>query len=156
MPAQNSMRRNHNGLRAEQISSRPNYVQVSDRRETDDRGGWSLLARLSDEGFRNEANEELRGASIHLANQDLVKPSANTGGTPQIVRNDGADLLPGVTTRLLDANAAEGQGTWVYRFGDQDTAGSSVKLNVPAGANPKATNYQATINWELSVVPGND
>lgn len=135
---------------------RPNYVQVSDRRETDDRGGWSLLARLSDEGFRNEANEELRGASIHLANQDLVKPSANTGITPQIVRNDGADLLPGVTTRLLDANAAEGQGTWVYRFGDQDTAGSSVKLNVPAGANPKATNYQATINWELSVVPGND
>ncbi len=139
-----------------EMEERPNYVQVSDRREMDNRGGWSLVARLSTEGFRNEDNEELRGASIHLANQDLVKPSANTGITPQIVRNNGADLLPGVATRLLDANAAEGQGTWVYRFGDQDTAGSSVKLNVPAGANPKATKYQATINWELSVVPGND
>lgn len=135
---------------------RPNYIQVSDRRETDNRGGWSVIATLSAEGFRNEANEELRGASIQLANQELAKPSVNTGRLPQIVRNNGADLLPGVSTRLLDASAAEGQGTWVYRFGDQDTAGSSVKLDVPAGANPKATNYQATINWELSVVPGND
>ncbi|WP_194943351.1 WxL domain-containing protein [Enterococcus casseliflavus] len=139
-----------------EMEERPNYVQVSDRREMDNRGGWSLVTRLSTEGFRNEENEELRGASIQLTNQELAKPSANTGGTPQIVRNTGADLLPGVATRLLDANAAEGQGTWVYRFGDQDTAGSSVKLNVPAGANPKATKYQATINWELSVVPGND
>lgn len=140
----------------ETLQSRPNYVQISDRRETNDRGGWSLMATLSTEGFRNEDNEELRGASIQLANQELAKPSANAGRTPQIVRNNGATLLPGVATRLLDASAAEGQGTWVYRFGDQDSAGSSVKLDVPAGANPKATNYQATINWELSVVPGND
>jgi hypothetical protein len=135
---------------------RPNYVQISDRRSAEDRGGWSLFATLADDGFKNDADEILRGAAIHLANQELDKPSANTSSSPHVVRNNGVVLAPGVSTRLLDANSLEGQGTWIYRFGNQDNARNSVKLEVPAGANPKATNYQGTIEWQLSIIPGND
>jgi hypothetical protein len=134
---------------------RPNYIQISDRRNAEARGGWSLMATLENEGFKNDAGESLRGAEIQLTNQELTKPSINTGSDPSIVQTTGAVLSPGNSTRLLDASALEGQGTWIYRFGNQDSAGSSVKLAIPAGANPKATSYQATINWELSAVPGN-
>jgi hypothetical protein len=135
---------------------RPNYVQISDRRSSEDRGGWSLSATLDDDGFKNSAAETLQGAEIHLANQELAKPSINTNSSPHVVRDNGVILTPGVSTRLLDANSLEGQGTWIYRFGNQENARNSVKLEVPKGANPKATSYQSTINWQLSIVPGNE
>ncbi|MGM0143875.1 hypothetical protein IGJ94_000404 [Enterococcus sp. AZ153] len=53
------------------------------------------------------------------------------------------------------AQGTEGTGTWIYRFGDQETANKSVALDVPKGANPEATRYETTLTWELSAVPDN-
>jgi hypothetical protein len=56
---------------------------------------------------------------------------------------------------LLKASGSEGTGTWIYRFGNGETAGDSVALDVPKGANPEATTYSSTLIWELSAIPGN-
>lgn len=64
-------------------------------------------------------------------------------------------MTPGVKRVLLMAQGDEGQGTWIYRFGDGETASESVALTVPRGATPEATTYKSTLTWELSAVPGN-
>ncbi len=69
------------------------------------------------------------------------------------VADDGTiTLLPG-EGQLLLTGGSRSTGTWIYRFGDQETAATSVELEVPAGANPKTGRYRATIEWSLSSVP---
>lgn len=65
---------------------------------------------------------------------------------------DRVTLAPGEAQPLLTGDS-QSTGTWVYRFGDQETAATSVTLEVPAGANPKLGRYRATIEWSLSSVP---
>ncbi|MFW8599777.1 WxL domain-containing protein [Enterococcus innesii] len=131
---------------------RPNYVQVSDRRPIND--GWELTAKLSEEGFRSTTGEPLRGARILLENTEMATTSTNTSVEP--FYQSTAILGPGNLCSLAVARNSEGGGTWIQRYGNQDTAGSSVKLDVPAGANPKADKYEATIEWQLSFTPGNE
>lgn len=139
-----------------ETEERPNYVQITDNRKNGDRSGWSLSATLDEEGFTNENNENLRGAQINLENQELITSSANENSEkPGIVSPD-VTLRPGVKQTLLEANSNEGRGTWIYRFGDRETAGRSVSLDVPKKSNPSAEKYQTTIKWELSTVPGNE
>lgn len=130
---------------------RPNFVQVSDRR--DDNNGWELTANLSEDGFRSTTGEPLRGARILLENTEMVTTSTNTSIEP--FYRSTAILEPGNLRTLAVARNSEGRGTWIQRYGNQDTAGSSVKLDVPAGANPTADKYEATIEWQLSFTPGN-
>ena len=54
---------------------------------------------------------------------------------------------------LLEAKEGQGQGTWVYRFGNLQTTRQGVQLEIPVGGNPKATAYQTTLTWELSATP---
>lgn len=139
-----------------ETEERPNYVQITDNRKNEEHSGWSLSATLDEEGFRNENNENLRGAQINLENQELITSSANENSEkPGIVSPD-VTLRPGVKQTLLEANSNEGKGTWIYRFGDRETAGRSVSLDVPKKSNPSAEKYQTTIKWELSTVPGNE
>lgn len=56
---------------------------------------------------------------------------------------------------MLQADEESGIGTWIYRFGNQNTADKSVGLYVPKGTNPEATSYSTKLTWELSAVPGN-
>lgn len=56
---------------------------------------------------------------------------------------------------LVRAEGIEGMGTWIYRFGDENTADKSGALEVPKDATPDADSYSTTLLWKLSSVPGN-
>ncbi|AUJ87396.1 hypothetical protein CXM95_17300 [Enterococcus sp. CR-Ec1] len=131
---------------------RPNYVQVSDRRSENERNGWQL-AVTQKEQFQTKTKTELAGAQLQLMNQQLV--TAQGGKEPSLQATNPLNLIPGNKRTLIRAEGNEGTGTWIYRFGNADTAGESVALHVPKAANPEATKYSTTLVWELSAVPGN-
>jgi hypothetical protein len=131
---------------------RPNYVQISDRRPTQDRDGWELSVRQNEQ-FSGSAGE-LRGARLVLQNQQIA--TAQDGMTPGLQHTTPMVLNPGGAKRtLLKAQGPEGEGTWIYRFGNAETAAKSVALEVPKGATPSAASYTTTLTWELSSVPNN-
>ncbi|MFS0959183.1 WxL domain-containing protein [Enterococcus casseliflavus] len=134
-----------------ETEERPNYVQISDRRSENERNGWEL-AVTQKEQFKGENNQVLNGASITLSNQQVITAQ---GGTAPGLQSVPCELVPGNRRTLLKAQGNEGTGTWIYRFGDSETAGESVTLNVPKGATPEATTYSTTLVWELSAVPDN-
>ena len=133
---------------------RPNYVQVSDRRPSNSRGGWELSVSQNEQFYSAETGSELTGASFIFQNQQLV--SVQDGIEPGLQQTTPITLIPGGAKRtVLKAQGAEGTGTWIYRFGDFESAGRSVILEVPKGANPDAASYKTTLTWELSSVPSN-
>ncbi|MGM0213478.1 WxL domain-containing protein [Enterococcus sp. AZ109] len=133
--------------------TRPNFLQISDLRSPDEWCPWYLTATLSSQGFRSEDGEQLTGAEIILNNQELVTTSSNSNASPALIVPD-ARLKPGNATVLfLTMGTGSGRGTWIDRFGNADTAESSVQLDVPKGANPKATKYTATVEWILAITP---
>ncbi|HBH6538768.1 TPA: WxL domain-containing protein, partial [Enterococcus faecium] len=131
-----------------ETKERPNYVQITDQRQDTEETSWRLSATLNSQGFRNEDNEPLIGAQISLANQRLMTTSENSNASmPELsTMKDRVTLAPGEAQPLLTGDS-QSTGTWVYRFGDQETAATSVTLEVPAGANPKLGRYRATIEW---------
>lgn len=131
---------------------RPNYIQVSDRRPENNRNGWQL-AFTQKEQFKGKDNQELMGASLSIMNQQVVTHQGGTAPSVQLLQP--LTLVPGNKRTLLHAEQNEGAGTWIYRFGDLETAAESIALNVPKGTMPKATTYQTTFIWELISVPGN-
>lgn len=135
-----------------ETEERPNYVQISDRRPENDRNGWQL-AVTQNYPFLATNNRELNGARLRLTNQQLE--TAQGGSAPEFQQTNPLALVPGNRRILLMAQGTEGTGTWIYRFGDQETANKSVALDVPKGANPEAVRYETTLTWELSAVPGN-
>ncbi|WP_461197888.1 InlB B-repeat-containing protein [Enterococcus sp. N249-2] len=140
---------NEDGNIREEI--RPNYVQISDRRVQDDSDvGWSLSV-VQKEQFQNVYGQELLGARLILSNQQLDTATNNLA--PTILEEEDLELVPGVKQTLVSAQKGQGKGTWIYRFGDEDTAENSVRLVIPAKTMPKATTYASTLVWELSMVP---
>lgn len=133
-----------------ETEERPNYIQISDRRPESERNGWDL-AVTQKEQFKGEGNQMLNGASLNLLNQQVI--TAQGGDAPEL--QSVHSLIPENRQLLLKAQGSEGTGTWIYRFGDGETAGESVALDVPRGANPETTTYSTTLIWELSAVPGN-
>lgn len=131
---------------------RPNYVQISDRRSEDNRYGWQLSVTQNHQ-FINSMGQELTGANISFRNQQLV--TAQVGDTPELQQTNPMILLPNTKRILLMAQGNEGTGTWIYRFGDAQTADKSIALHVPGGTNPESTSFSTTLTWELSAVPGN-
>ncbi len=127
---------------------RPNYVQVSDRRR--ENSGWTLRATLRTP-FESDEGHQLNGARILLNNIDVATTRENVSDPPTFKPQ--ATLTVGQAEVIAQANANEGRGTWVQRFGDRETMDQSVKLEVPVSAAPQATRYTATILWELSFVP---
>ncbi|MEQ6207378.1 WxL domain-containing protein [Enterococcus mundtii] len=134
-----------------EAEERPNYVQISDRRPESERNGWEL-AVTQKEQFQGAENQVLHGTSLSLSNQQVISAQ---GGTAPGLQSVPCTLIPGNRRTLLKAQANEGIGTWIYRFGDAETAEESIALNVPRGANPEATRYSTTLIWELSAVPDN-
>lgn len=131
---------------------RPNYVQISDRRSEDERNGWQL-AVTQNEQFENSSGHELSGARLRFTNQELV--ATHNGTAPELQQTNPLQLVPNAKRVLLMAQGNEGTGTWIYRFGDLESADKSIVLEVPKETNPEATSYVTTLTWELSAVPGN-
>ena len=130
---------------------RPNYVQISDRRE--EPTGWTLSARMDEAGFVSEEGHQLRGVQLLLNNIRMATTSSNTSSAPTYWESRELN-----TGRQILAKAEEGQGsgTWIQRFGDGETMDQSVMLEVPVSATPQATSYTGIIHWELSFVPEMD
>ncbi|MGM0294548.1 WxL domain-containing protein [Enterococcus sp. AZ062] len=131
---------------------RPNYIQVSDRRPEEERHGWQLAVTQNSQ-FMDSQNNPLRGARLLLNNQQFA--SVQESSEPMLQNQDGVVLIPEEKTPLVRAQDGQGSGTWVYRFGDRESAGESVALEVPPTADPRTTTYQTTLTWELSAVPDN-
>ncbi|MFS0934693.1 WxL domain-containing protein, partial [Enterococcus casseliflavus] len=98
---------------------RPNYIQVSDRRSENERNGWQLAVTQKDQ-FSTDNNNELVGAQLQLMNQQLV--TAQGGKEPSLQATNPLKLVPGNKRTLVRAEGAEGTGTWLYRFGNADSA----------------------------------
>lgn len=130
---------------------RPNYLQISDRRSENERNGWTL-AVTQKEQFKGEENQVLNGAGLSLSNQQVITAQ---GGEAPGLQSVPCTLVPGQRRTLLQAHGNEGTGTWIYRFGDGDTMGESIALDVPRGANPETTTYLTTLVWELGAIPTN-
>lgn len=130
---------------------RPNYVQISDRRE--ESTGWTLSARMDEAGFVSEEGHQLRGVQLLLNNIRMATTGSNTSTAPTYWESRELN-----TGRQILAKAEEGQGsgTWIQRFGDGETMDQSVMLEVPVNATPQATSYTGIIHWELSFVPEMD
>ena len=135
-----------------EAEERPNFVQISDRRPDDERNGWQLSVTQNGQ-FRNESGHELIGSEIQLFNQELV--TAQGGTKPELQEEPVQRIVPNTKKVLLQADKESGTGTWIYRFGDQNTADKSIGLYVPKGTNPEATSYSTKLTWELSSVPDN-
>ncbi|PTO36606.1 hypothetical protein C6N14_03165 [Enterococcus mundtii] len=135
-----------------EAEERPNFVQISDRRSDDERNGWQLSVTQNGQ-FSNQNGHELIGSEIQLFNQELV--TAQGGTMPELQEKPVQRILPNTKKVLLQADKESGTGTWIYRFGDQNTADKSVGLYVPKGTNPEATSYSTKLTWELSSVPDN-
>lgn len=131
---------------------RPNYIQISDRRLKENRGGWQLSV-TQQAPFFNEEGSELRGAQLSFRNGELI-PVKNNSTPPFFVRDE-STLIPGVRRTLIMADQDEGQGTWVYRFGNQDNFKESIFLEVPGSANPTQGTYSTTLIWQFQAVPIN-
>ncbi|WP_440914530.1 WxL domain-containing protein, partial [Enterococcus innesii] len=134
-----------------EVEERPNYVQISDRRS--ERNGWQLDITQQRQ-FRTQEGHELDGASIQFANQQLA--TAQEGEEPELLHTDLLTLVPGMKQPLISATSNTGTGTWIYRFGDRESADESVRLEIPSGASPEANSYTTTLIWELSSVPDNN
>ena len=131
---------------------RPNYIQISDRRLEEERNGWQLSITQREQ-FQGDDKQELLGAQLRIANQQLV--NVNEEEEPSLQLLNPLTLIPGNKRTLLRAEVSEGKGTWIYRFGNSENAAQSVSLTVPTGASPEATRYSSTLLWELSAVPKN-
>lgn len=131
---------------------RPNYIQISDRRPEEERHGWQLAVTQNSQ-FTDLHDNQLRGARLVLNNQQFASIQEND--EPMLQNQDGIVLIPEEKTPLVIASQGQGVGTWVYRFGDRESGGESVALEVPPTANPRTTTYQTTLTWELSAVPDN-
>lgn len=134
-----------------EIEERPNFIQISDRRPTFRRSGWELSVRQENQ-FETANGKRLLGAQFQIENAELITSELSI--EPGFFR-ESKIIIPGERNQLIIAEDTEGQGTWIYRFGDEITGGESILLEVPRGANPEATTYSTILNWELSVVPSN-
>lgn len=136
----------------------PNYIQVTDRRGTF--GGWDLKVKESTQ-FTEVATgpqkyKELKGASIALKNPIL--DSNSNVGKPNA--QEVLQLLPGVETQIAKAENGQGAGTWVIRWGEQESISKkgetpNVTLFVPGNTPKDAAAYTTTLHWILSDLPAN-
>ncbi|WP_219846279.1 MULTISPECIES: WxL domain-containing protein, partial [unclassified Enterococcus] len=98
---------------------RPNYIQVSDRRPEEERHGWQLAVTQNSQ-FTDLQDNQLRGARLVLNNQQFASIQEND--EPMLQNQDGIVLIPEEKTPLVTAGEGQGVGTWVYRFGDSESA----------------------------------
>ncbi|EUJ35687.1 WxL domain-containing protein [Brochothrix campestris] len=159
---------------AGEASFRPHYVQVTDNRG--DAAGWVLTVKQDGEFTATDAdakNKSLAGTTISLTGAEAI--SAATG-TNKATVNDLA-LAPNEEQVAMTAAENAGEGTWLARYGSEDSLfnddksleekdgefvetsmnkNNQVKLTVPGKVAKSATQYKTDLVWTLSEVPGGE
>ena len=133
-----------------------NYVQVTDKRGT--LAGWTLT--VAQEGqFTTAEGKELTGAQIKIAKASLVaavKDNSMDEYIPGTVESTITLTPDGAEKPAVTAETGKGAGTWVYRFGNDNTeAATAIELLVPGKTIKLAKQYTTKMNWTLASVPGN-
>lgn len=128
----------------------PLYAQITDDRGT--AAGWTLSVKQNGQ-FKTATKdkEELTGAEIIFLNGQVDTISeALTPGFVQEETTLNSDTAQ-ASTKVMGAKDGEGSGTFVYRFGKDETEGAkSVKLSVPGKTVKKKEAYSTTLTWTLS------
>lgn len=145
------------------------FAQVLDTRGK--HSGWSLNVDLDQfTSTTADSTHVLRGAYIEFRDPTIRSEALDPETFPtapidqmnrQIVNVGSED------TTLMSAAAGQGAGRSTVQWGNQtllnqkhaagetDIRNEAIWLHVPAGANPQATAYTATLTWNLSATPGN-
>lgn len=132
-------------------SAGPNYVQVTDKRGTQE--GWSLSV-IQNGQFKTAQNEVLAGASLSISYGTAISVT-DMHYAPTVVENH--TFVPDSEMNLVNAPVGKGMGTWIYRFGaDASEGAKAVKLNVPGRSVKLAKEYRTTLTWNLKNVPGTE
>lgn len=128
------------------VNEVPNFVQVTDKRGSN--AGWHLSV-TEDAQFKN-GNDTLDGALITMKNGTLSTP--NDGEAPTASAD--INLVPGVASDVLDAGVDKGTGTWLDRFGNDETDGKqSISMFVPGKTKKVQGEYKTTLTWTLTDSP---
>ncbi|MBZ5946328.1 WxL domain-containing protein [Leuconostoc gasicomitatum] len=100
--------------------------------------------------FKTSAGTSLAGAQINITNGNVLN---GNGGTDTISNHPTDIAVSTAAANVMGAKAGEGFGTWLYRMGTKDTAGSSVKLTVPGSSAKEVAAYRTTLTWTLTDSP---
>jgi hypothetical protein len=126
----------------------PNYVQVTDKRGTQE--GWSLSV-VQNGQFKTAENDVLEGASLSISSG---KATSVTDMLYAPTVTEAHTFVPDSEVNLVNAPEGKGMGTWIYKFGADETEGATaVKLNVPGRSVKLAKEYRTTLTWKLKNVP---
>lgn len=126
----------------------PNYVQVTDKRGTQE--GWSLSV-IQNGQFKTAQSEVLAGASLSISSGTAISVT-DKQYAPTVVENH--TFVPNSEMNLVNVPAGKGMGTWIYRFGaDASEGAATVKLNIPGRSVKLAKEYRTTLTWYLKNVP---
>lgn len=126
----------------------PNYVQVTDIRGTG--AGWQLSVKQNGQ-FQTDEGQQLKGAELRFNNGEMVSNLSST-----YAPNANATIIMPLNAEVdvVTANSEQGIGTWLYRFGSDETSGErSIQLNVPGSSVKYAKKYQTSLTWSLKNVP---
>ena len=126
----------------------PNYVQVTDKRGTQE--GWSLSV-IQNGQFKTAQSEVLAGASLSISSGTAIS-ATDKQYAPTVVENH--TFVPNSEMNLVNVPAGKGMRTWIYRFGaDASEGAAAVKLNIPGRSVKLAKEYRTTLTWYLKNVP---
>lgn len=134
--------------------TRPNFVQFRDLRGGANENNWTISANLTQQ-FTADDGSVLNGATLEYANGHLENFDAASTYTPTNTTVGTFDLTEdgGATEVLAQAEAGKGYGNYNILFGDDTTAGDSIKLTVPANVRLTAAEYTAEITWTIADTP---
>ncbi|HCJ4447828.1 TPA: WxL domain-containing protein [Listeria innocua] len=133
----------------ETIKSVPNYVQVTDKRGSNE--GWLLTVKQENQ-LATEDGAELKGAVIKLSNTQIKTTSDNKAKAPTVTTD--IELVPaGDALDVINAKQEEGMGLWIGSFGNEGTGANSVSLSVPGESAKQAAKYTSELTWTLSSTP---
>lgn len=126
----------------------PNYIQVSDVRGTG--SGWQLGVKQNGQ-FQTAEAQTLEGAELLFKNGEMV---SNLSSTYAPNASGTFEMPLDSEINVVTAGSEKGIGTWLYRFGsDESSGGSSVQLSVPGSSIKYAKKYQTSLTWSLKDVP---
>jgi hypothetical protein len=129
-------------------TSGPNYVQVTDKRGTQE--GWSLSV-VQNGQFKTAEGDLLEGAALSIAAGKTTSVT-DMKYAPTVTASH--TFVPDSEINLVNAPVGTGMGTWVYKFGNDATEGAqAVKLNVPGRSVKLAKEYRTTLTWTLKNAP---
>lgn len=145
-----------NTVNKDQVTKRPNFVQVSDHRGTG--AGWTLTVKQDTPFAVADGSAKIEGTTLSLLN-GYVNSVNNTGVDVRPVANQSIVLKPGEAAVKVSGAAADGtkgMGSWTTAFGDSEEAGlKSVKLSIPANTKIEKKEYATSLTWTLSDDPSN-